>query len=312
MKNKDKFIILLGPTAVGKTDLSIELAKRFNGEIVSCDSMQIYKYMDIGTAKIRKDEMEGIEHHLLDIVYPDDEFTVSNYSDLAKEKIREINARGKLPIFVGGTGLYINSLLYELNFSKVEPNYELRDKYENLAKEYGNEYVHNLLKEIDIVSYERLYPNDLKRVIRAIEIYEMTGEKMSDNDNFRKPNEDYDSYLLGLFMDREKLYERINLRVDIMLENGLIEEVKSLLDRGYSRDLVSMQAIGYKEIIDYLEGNICFEDAILLLKRNSRRYAKRQLTWFRKEDRVNRIDVENYNLDILLDDIEDNFIKRGI
>lgn len=312
MKNKDKFIILLGPTAVGKTDLSIELAKRFNGEIVSCDSMQIYKYMDIGTAKIRKDEMEGIEHHLLDIVYPDDEFTVSNYSDLAKEKIREINARGKLPIFVGGTGLYINSLLYELNFSKVEPNYELRDKYENLAKEYGNEYVHNLLKEIDIVSYERLYPNDLKRVIRAIEIYEMTGEKMSDNDNFRKPNEDYDSYLLGLFMDRKKLYERINLRVDIMLENGLIEEVKSLLDRGYSRDLVSMQAIGYKEIIDYLEGNICFEDAILLLKRNSRRYAKRQLTWFRKEDRVNWIDVENYNLDILLDDIEDNFIKRGI
>lgn len=310
MNKKDKFIILLGPTAVGKTDLSIELAKEFDGEVVSCDSMQIYKGMDIGTAKITKEEMDGIPHHIIDIIEPDKEFTVSDYSNLAKEKIREINSRGKIPIFVGGTGLYINSLVYDLDFTEVRPNYDIRDKYETLVEEKGNDYVHNILSEIDPESAKKLHPNDSRRVIRAIEIYESTGEKMSErNKNFRKPNKDYDIYMLGLKMDRQKLYKRINKRVDIMIDNGLLEEVNSLLRDGFNRDMVSMQAIGYKEIIDYIEGNTSLEEAITILKRNSRRYAKRQLTWFRKEERVNWIDVENYDKNKLFLDINNKLIN---
>lgn len=307
MNKKDKFIMLIGPTAVGKTDLSIKLAKYFNGEIVSCDSMQIYRDMDIGTAKIKEEEKDGIVHHLIDIVNPDEEFTVSDYSKLAKSKIKEINSKNKMPIFVGGTGLYINSLLYDLSFTEVKPNYEIREKYERLAEEFGKEYVHNILKEIDKLSADRLHPNDLRRVVRAIEIYEVTGEKMSErNNDFRKPIEEYDSYILGLNMDREKLYQRINLRVDMMLEEGLLEEIKYLLNKGYTRDLVSMQAIGYKEIIDYINGDVSLEESIELLKRNSRRYAKRQLTWFRKEEKVNWIDVEDYKIEDIYNNIEKN------
>lgn len=306
MKNKEKFLMILGPTAVGKTNLSIDLAKKFNGEIISCDSMQIYKEMNIGTAKIKENEMKGIPHYLIDIVKPDEEFTVSDYSRLAKEKILEINSRNKLPILVGGTGLYINSLIYELSFTEVKPNYKIRNKYENLAAEKGRKYVHKLLREIDEESADKLHPNDLRRVVRAIEIFEMTGEKMSDqNKNFREPNKDYNSYILGLRMDRSKLYERINHRVDLMVEEGLIDEVKYLLNKDYDKDLVSMQAIGYKEIIDYLEGSISYEESMVILKRNSRRYAKRQLTWFRKEDRVNWVDVEDYNIENIYKGIEE-------
>ena len=311
MNKKDRFIILLGPTAVGKTDLSIDLARKFNGEIVSCDSMQIYTYMDIGTAKIQKDEMKGIDHHLIDIVNPDQEFTVSDYNILAREKIREINSRGRLPIFVGGTGLYINSLLYTLNFTEVEPNYTIREKYETLAEEKGVSYLHNILNEIDETSANRLHPNDIRRVIRAIEIYETTGVKMSErNLNFREYNTEFDSYILGLNMDRQKLYDRINKRVDLMIEAGLLKEVNWLLDMGYGKDLVSMQAIGYKELIEFLEGKSSLEEAVELLKRNSRRYAKRQLTWFRKEGKVNWIDVEDYSREKVFEHISKNLINK--
>lgn len=310
LTSKDKFIVLLGPTAVGKTDLSIELAKKFDGEVVSCDSMQIYRGMDIGTAKVKEEETEGITHHLIDIVEPDEEFTVAEYSEEAKKKIRDINSRGKLPIFVGGTGLYINSLIYNLDFTEVRPNFEIRNKYEAYVETRGKEYVYKILEEIDPETAAKLHPNDTRRVVRAIEIYMTSGEKMSDrNKNFREANKDYDYYLLGLYMDRKKLYERINLRVDLMMEEGLLDEVKNLLDKGYTRDMTSMQAIGYKEIISYLNGEMDLEESVEILKRNSRRYAKRQLTWFRKEDQVNWFNVEDYRLEDIFKDIENKIIK---
>lgn len=296
MKNKENLLVLLGPTAIGKTDVSIDLAKEMNGEIISADSMQIYKYMDIGSAKVIKEEMQGIEHHLVDILNPDEEFTVANYKSRAKKLITEINDKNKTPIIAGGTGLYINSLVYDLNFTQVAPNEEFRSRLENIAEEKGNEFIHDELKKIDQESSEKISPNDQKRVIRALEIYEVTGKIMSEyNKDFRKPIEDYNLVMIGLNMDRAKLYERINLRVDIMIENGLVEEVKSILSMGYNKELVSMQGIGYKEIIMYLENEITLERSIELIKQKSRNYAKRQLTWFRRDDRIKWIDLDNYS-----------------
>lgn len=293
---KDNLFILIGPTAIGKTSLSIDLAKRLNGEIISADSMQIYKHMDIGTAKVTKEEMENIPHYLVDIIPPDEGFTVSDYKSKATMHINDINKRGKLPIVVGGTGLYINSLVYDLNFAGVSPNEEIRQKYESLANEFGNEYLHKKLLEVDRASGERLDVNNVQRIIRALEIYEVTGKTMTEQyKDFRVPIQDYNLVMVCLNMDRATLYERINQRVDIMIEEGLIEEVKSILDMGYSKNLVSLKAIGYKEIIMYLDGFISLEDAINLIKKGSRNYAKRQLTWFRRDDRIKWIDIDSFH-----------------
>lgn len=314
MKNKDNLFILIGPTAIGKTSLSIELAKRMNGEIISADSMQIYKYMNIGSAKVTKEEMENIPHHLIDIVLPNEDFTVANFKDNATNLIKDINDRGKLPIVAGGTGLYINSLVYNLNFTQVPPNYEIRNKLESLGDKYGNEYLHQELQKIDIESANKISVNDRKRIIRAIEIFELTGKPMSVyNKNFRKPMEDYNLVMIGLNMDRKELYNRINLRVDLMIEEGLIEEVQTLLSMGYNKDLVSMQGIGYKEIIMYLEGTIALDESIELIKQGTRNYAKRQLTWFRRDNRIKWVNVDEIsNLDDLSQYIIDYSKEKNI
>lgn len=292
MKN---IIIIAGPTASGKTKLSVDLAKAINGEIISADSMQIYKGMDIGTAKIRKSEMDGIVHYLVDDIEPDERYTVSDFKTRAEEYIEDIIRRGKVPIIVGGTGLYINSILYELNMKNGETNFEIRNKLEELAKTKGNVFMHEKLKKIDPISSERIHPNNVKRVIRAIEVFETTGKLFSDQYDFRKLNDKYNPIYFCLTMDRKKLYNRINMRIDMMLEEGLIEEVKTLINNGFDIKLPSMQGLGYKEIISYLNDEITLEEAIYLLKRDTRRFAKRQLTWFRREELVNWIDKDKFN-----------------
>lgn len=292
---KENLFILIGPTAIGKTDLSIDLAKKFNAEIISADSMQIYKYMDIGTAKVTKDEVRGIPHHIIDNVYPDEEYTVSNYQKDASELIKDINLRNKLPMVVGGTGLYINSLVYNLNFAKVAPDEEYRAELEGLADKYGDTYLHERLVEVDIKSSDSISINDRKRIIRALEIYKVTGKTMSEhNENFRKEVDKYNLAMVCLNMDRSKLYDRINRRVDIMIEEGLVDEVKDILAKGYHKDLVSLKGIGYKEIIMYLEDDITLEDAIEKIKQGSRNYAKRQLTWFRRDKRIKWVDKDDF------------------
>lgn len=292
---KDNLLVLMGPTAIGKTSISVELAKQLDGEIISADSMQIYKYMDIGTAKIKKEETQGIKHHMIDIVYPDEDYSVQNFQRQGKNLIRDINSKDKLAMLVGGTGLYINSLTYKLNFAGVAKDEEIRNKYENLALKHGNKYLHEKLYDIDRKSYEKINVRDLKRIVRALEIYEITGKTMSEyNKDFRKPNDEYNLKMFCLNMNRKKLYERINLRVDQMIQEGLIEEVKEILNMGYDKNLTSLKAIGYKEIIMYLEGEISIEEAIEMIKKSSRNYAKRQLTWFRRDDRIEWIDIDNF------------------
>ncbi|WP_411679491.1 tRNA (adenosine(37)-N6)-dimethylallyltransferase MiaA [Clostridium thailandense] len=292
---KDLFI-LAGPTAVGKTDISIKIAKRLNGEIISADSMQIYKYMDIGSAKVTKEEMQGVPHHLIDIVKPQEIFNVSQYKKMAKEAIDNIYERQKIPMLVGGTGLYINSLIYNYDFTKASVDEDYRNYLQGLAQTNGKEYVHNLLRDVDTESYNRLFPNDLKRVIRALEVFKLTGKTISqfnsENDIYDIP---YNVYYFVLNMDREKLYDRINKRVDIMLEKGLIDEVEKLKSMGYTADMQSMKGIGYKEILYYLDGEISLEEAIYQIKKGSRNYAKRQLTWFRKDQRVRWINKDEFD-----------------
>ena len=293
---KKNVIILTGPTAVGKTEISVEVAKAVNGEIVSADSMQIYKYMDIGSAKPTKEEMQNIKHYLIDEIEPTDDFSVSDYQKLAFKYIDEILAKGKTPVIAGGTGLYVNSLLYKMDFSSVSSNNEIRDKYQNEANTYGNEYIHNKLKLIDTELSERIHVNNTKKIIRALEIYETSGEIMKDFEEALIPNEDYNFILLGLDRDREELYDRINRRFDILIEMGLVEEVEGLLSKGLTVQNISMKGIGYKEIIGYLNNEYSLEEAIELTKRNSRRYAKRQLTWFRKYNTMKWFKIEKNSL----------------
>lgn len=289
-------LILTGPTGIGKTELSLRLAKAFNTEIISADSMQIYKYMDIGTAKADKLQRASIKHHLIDVVMPDENFSVSDFKKNATKIITNLNNNGKIPMVVGGTGLYLNALIYDLKFSSVAGDPNIRDKYEKLANTYGNKYIHNILKDIDIQSYDKINVNDRKRIIRALEIFDLTGSTMSTyNKNFRKPNDHYDITLIGLNMDRSKLYDRINRRVDKMIDSGLIGEVEKLLSMGYSSRLQSMQAIGYKEIIMYLNKELNLDEAIEKIKKGSRNYAKRQLTWFRRYENIKWIDIEKYD-----------------
>ncbi|KEH95440.1 tRNA (adenosine(37)-N6)-dimethylallyltransferase MiaA [Clostridium novyi] len=308
---KQDLFILAGPTAVGKTDISIKLAQKLNGEIISADSMQIYKHMDIGSAKITEAEKEGIPHHLIDFVSPFDEFSVAEFKEKSKNAIKDIASRGKLPMIVGGTGFYIDSLIFNYDFANTYKDEEYREHLKNLASEHGKEYVHELLKDIDEVSYKKLYPNDLKRVIRALEVFKLTGKTISEfnkeQDIFDIP---YNVYYFVLNMDRSKLYERINKRVDIMMEKGLIEEVKSLQNMGCTPDMQSMKGIGYTEILYYLDGKLSLDEAVELIKKGSRHYAKRQLTWFRKDNRVNWIDKDQYKDDTeVCNAIEEKFLN---
>ncbi|MGG3526998.1 tRNA (adenosine(37)-N6)-dimethylallyltransferase MiaA [Bacillus pseudomycoides] len=287
---REKVAVIIGPTAVGKTKLSIDLAKALNGEIISGDSMQIYRTMDIGTAKATMEEMEGIPHYMIDIKNPEDSFSVAEFQELVRGCIREITERGKLPIIVGGTGLYIQSVLYDYQFTDEAGDPVYREELEKLATEHGVEYVHEKLREVDPESASRIHMNNVRRVIRALEIFHTTGQKMSDQLEKQENELLYDVSLIGLTMDRGMLYDRINLRVDLMVKQGLLQEVKALYENGV-RDCQSIQAIGYKELYNYFEGHVSLEEAIMQLKTNSRRYAKRQLTWFRNKMDVTWFDV---------------------
>ncbi|MFL0246916.1 tRNA (adenosine(37)-N6)-dimethylallyltransferase MiaA [Candidatus Clostridium stratigraminis] len=288
-------IIIAGPTAVGKTSISIKLANKLNGEIISVDSMQIYKYMDIGSAKVTKEEMGGIPHYLIDIIDPKINYSAAQFKRDAEKYINDITSRGKVPMLVGGTGLYINSLIYNYSFTEAVKDVNFRRELEELALEKGKNYVHGLLKEVDTDSYNRLYPNDLKRVVRALEVHKLTGKTIGEfNNNENIFNIPYNLHYFVLTMDRSILYERINTRVDIMLEKGLVDEVIKLKEMGYTSDMQSMKGIGYKEILFYLEGRISFIEAVDMIKQGSRNYAKRQLTWFRKDNRVNWIDKGSF------------------
>jgi len=291
---KNKLIVVLGPTSVGKTKVSVDIAKKINSEIISTDSMQIYKKMDIGTAKITDHEKEGINHHMIDLINPDGNFTVYDYQNLSLKIIESMLKDNKTPILVGGSGLYINSLLYDLDFNKVSSDEDIRNKYYNIKNQKGKSHLYDILKEKDPEAAEKIHPNNVKRVVRALEVIEITGEKYSKNSSFRKYSDKYDFIIIGLEMNRELLYNRINLRVDAMIEEGLIEEVKKLYSEGYDKSYQSMQAIGYKEIIDYLEGNISKTEAVRLIKRNTRRFAKRQITWFKPDDRIEWFDMSDY------------------
>lgn len=310
--NKIPLVIILGPTAVGKTDISIKIAKQMNGEIISADSMQIYKYMDIGTAKPSLDERQGIPHHLLDIVYPDEYFNVSLYKKVAAKTIQEVYSRGKLPIVAGGTGLYINSLIYPLDFTEAHEDKQFREELIMGMKKQGKEWLYNELKLVDPQSAKRLHPNDVRRIIRALEVHHITGKPMSEYYKHRfKKDDQYNLALIGLTMDRKSLYDRINKRVDLMLEKGLVGEVKWLMEKGYGKHLNSMQGLGYKEIVEYLIGQRTLEESIYILKRDTRHFAKRQLTWFRRITNVTWLEVDRYdNKDILVKNICDAILEK--
>ena len=306
---KIPLIILTGPTAVGKTALSIELAKDLNAEIISADSMQIYEYMDVGSAKVTKEEMDGVIHHLIDEVKPDYAFSVSEFQKRANKYIKDIDDRGKKVLVTGGTGLYLNSLIYDMDFAKSNSNSKLREELELELKENGIDYMHEKLRALDEDAANRIHKNNTKRVIRALEVC-LDGKKMQDFSTELKYNENYQPIIIVLNRDREVLYERINKRVDLMMENNLIDEVKHLLDIGYDKNLISMQGIGYKEIVKYLEGEYSLDEAIELTLRDSRRYAKRQITWFKRYKESKWFDLDKYdNSEILKEDIL-NYIEN--
>ncbi len=288
---KKPLIILTGPTAVGKTDLSIRLAKAVNGAIISADSMQVYKGMDIGSAKIRPDEMDGVPHYLVDILEPDEEFNVVRFQALAKLAMDQIYDNGQIPVVVGGTGFYIQALLYDIDFTEQDEDMEFREKYERLAQEMGCHWLHEKLRAVDPVSADIIHENNVKRVVRALEFYEKSKIPISEhNARERQKESPYNFCYFVLTDDRAKIYERIDRRVDQMLDHGLIEEVKALREKGYHRGMVSMQGLGYKEILSWLDGETTYEEAVYTLKRDTRHFAKRQLTWFRREREVIWVD----------------------
>lgn len=293
---KKPLIILTGPTAVGKTDLSIKLAKAVNAEIISADSMQVYKYMDIGTAKITEEEKQSIPHYMIDEIEPDEEFNVFIFKNKVEQYIEDIYKRGHIPMIVGGTGFYIQSIYKDIEFTETDTDHIYRDKLLELAKEKGNAYVHDMLRKIDPVSADNIHMNNVKRVVRALEYYEQTHMLMSEhNEEQTKKESPYNYVYFVLNDDREVLYDRINKRIDIMLENGLIHEVESLLKKGYNENLVSMQGLGYKELVPYIKGECTLEEATYILKRDTRHFAKRQLTWFRREGDVTMLNINEYN-----------------
>ena len=288
-------IVLTGPTAVGKTSLSIALAKAVGGEIISADSMQVYKYMNIGTAKITEEEKCGIPHFLIDELEPDEEFNVTIFKNKVMGYIKDIKSRGKVPIIVGGTGFYIQSVIYDINFNEYGDDSEVRKKYELMAETIGKSELHKKLALVDREYADSVSENNVKKVVRALSFFEMTGEKLSEhNKRERERSSPFDFAYFVLTMDRKKLYERIDKRVDLMFDMGLVDEVKALMAKGYDKSLVSMQGIGYKEVIDYLNGKTSLEECIDIIKRDTRHFAKRQLTWFKREKVVTYIDKDEF------------------
>lgn len=289
-------IILTGPTAVGKTALSIGLAKAVDGEIISADSMQVYRKMNIGTAKIEPSEMQGVRHHLIDILDPGEEFNVVLFKRYALEAMEDIYSRGKIPVIVGGTGFYIQALLYDIDFEDNDNDMSYREELQRLAAEKGNSHIHDMLSKVDPESAEKIHENNVKRVIRALEFYRKTGMKISEHNETEAQKESpYNFEYFVLNDDRSKLYDRIDRRIDIMLEQGLEAEVRQLVSEGYSRELVSMQGLGYKEIIDYIQGRCSFDEAVYTLKRDTRHFAKRQITWFKREKQVTWVNKNEYD-----------------
>lgn len=313
--NKPPLLILTGPTSVGKSALSIALAKAVDGEIISADSMQVYRYMDIGSAKITVDQMQGVPHHMIDILDPSESFNINLFQRKAKECIREIYDRGRIPIMVGGTGFYIQSVLYDIDFTEESQPQTYRSELEQLSEQKGPGYLHEMLAAIDPESAKAIHPNNVKRVIRALEYYQSTGGKISDHNRSEREKEAaYNACYFVLNDEREKIYERIDGRVDQMLEDGLVEEVKRLQTMGMTGDMVSMQGLGYKEILAYLEGEISLERAVYLVKRDTRHFAKRQLTWFRRERDVIWVNKQEFDYDEskILDYIMQSIRERGI
>ena len=306
---KKPLLILTGPTAVGKTALSIQLAKAVGGEIVSADSMQVYRHMDIGSAKVTEEEMEGIPHYLIDVLDPQDDFNVATFQTLARQAMDEIYSHGNIPIITGGTGFYIQALLYDIDFKENNEKNPIRKELEQLAKELGDkapETLHEKLSHIDPEAARQIHANNIKRVIRAIEYFEQTGEKISEqNEEMHQKESPYNFLYYVLTRDRKTLYERIDKRVDIMIANGLVKEIEKLKAMGCHRGQTSMQGLGYKEILDYLDGSCTLDEAVYILKRDTRHFAKRQLTWFRRERDVRWLDLDRYqgNTDLILKDI---------
>lgn len=300
---KPKILVVAGPTASGKTKIGVELAKRLNGEIISADSMQIYKHMNIGTAKPTSEEMQNIPHHLIDFVELGENFSVVQYKEMATKCIEDILSRGKVPIFVGGTGLYINSITEEIKYDETAENKEIRERLEKIAENEGNERLYAKLKEVDIDTYNRLHLNDTKRIIRALEVFESTGITITEHQKMSKEIEKkYDYRIVGLWMERENLYNRINLRVDKMIEDGLEDEARNIIEMIKNKGkITSFQAIGYKEFLRYFDGEVSREDAIASIKQESRRYAKRQVTWFKRTNGLKWINIERDINDVIND-----------
>lgn len=295
---KQPLIILTGPTAVGKTKASIGLAKAIGGEIISADSMQVYKGMDIGSAKIKKEEMEGVIHHLIDVLSPEEEFHVVRFQQMAKQAMEEIYAKGKIPILVGGTGFYIQAVLYDIDFTENEGDESYRKELQDYADRYGTESLHNQLKICDPKAAEEIHAHNIKRVIRALEYYHQTGRPISEhNAEQREKQSPYQWAYFVLNDERAHLYERINRRVDQMIAEGLETEVTALKEKGYTRSLVSMQGLGYKEILAYLDGECTLQEAINTIKRDTRHFAKRQITWFKRERDVIWLDKQAFKYD---------------
>ncbi len=304
-----KVIVICGPTASGKTNLSIELAKKIDGEIVSCDSMQIYKNMTIGTAKPTIEEMQGIKHYMIDCVSPDVRYSVADYKKDATKSIQEIIEKGKVPIVVGGTGLYLESLIYGIDYNEIKVDLEYREKLEKLLETDGLDKIYDMAKEIDEKAMEKISRNDKKRIFRVLEIYHSTGKTKTQLEiESRKNGPEYNYILFGITMDREKLYDRINKRVDLMIANGLIEEVQNLIAK-YNSFPTAMQGLGYKEVIQYINGDLTKDEMIDKIKQETRRYAKRQLTWFRKYKEIvwlSGLDDVNKNLEIIIQKLKEN------
>ncbi len=297
MKQKP-MIILTGPTAVGKSALSVELAKKINGAVISADSMQVYRHMDIGSAKIMPEEMQGITHYMIDELEPDEEFHVVRFTTMAKEYLKEIYAAGKIPIIAGGTGFYIQALLYDIDFTEQQCDEAYRRQLEEQAKEHGAGYLHEMLRKVDPASAEAIHANNVKRVIRALEFYHLSGQKISEhNETERQKQSPYNFAYFVLNDERAKLYECIDKRVDAMIAAGLVNEVQKLKDMGCSREMVSMQGLGYKEILAYLDGEYTLEEAVYIIKRETRHFAKRQLTWFKRERDVIWLDKQTFGYD---------------
>ena len=306
--NKPKVIVICGPTASGKTALSIELAKKINGEIISSDSMQIYKDMNIGTAKPTREEIQGIKHYLIDFVDPDKRYSVADFKKDAENAIKEILNKGKVPIVVGGTGLYVDSLIYGIEYQDIKLDEQYRKQLEEIALQDGGlEKLYNKAKEIDNLAIKKISPNDKKRIIRILEIYKATGKTKTEQEEESRKNEvKYDYKVFAINMEREKLYDRINRRVDIMIQQGLIEEVKELLQK-YNEFPTAMQGLGYKEVVGYIENKYTKEEMIEKIKMETRRYAKRQITWFKKNKQTIWIDGlkdKQDNIQIILEEIK--------